>query len=111
MSKNELTQAPKGPSETNKGVIPPSLQKRWKTSNLSFATEKARRSKSFKTAVQDWRGLILLQNPGVPYGRLPANLRGAIVDLATPPSRPDGFASRRDRTGEAGEIVPEGITS
>lgn len=106
MSNNEK----KGPSETAKGVIPPSLQKRWKTGNLSFATEKGRKDKAYKTAIQDWRGLILLQRPGVPYGRLPANLRGAIADLSV--QLIGGNTGRRDRTvGETGEIVTTGIAS
>ena len=112
MSNTDTKQAPKGPSETPKGVMPKSHLARWRTTNISFATEKGRRGKTAKEATQGWKQLILLQRKMTSYRRLPANLRGAIVDLMTPMSRDQNFATRRDKTGgETGEIVSGGITS
>ena len=113
MSNSDTKQAPKGPSETSKGTMPKSHLSRWKTTNMSFATEKGRRGKSAKVATQDWKQLILLQRNLTSYRRLPANLRGALSDLLTPLARDNqGYASRRDKTGgETGEIVSGGIAS
>lgn len=113
MSNSDTKQAPKGPSETNKGTMPAKMLARWKSSNLSFATEKGRRGKAAKVATQDWKQLILLQRNLTSYRRLPANLRGALSDLLTPLARDNqGYASRRDKTGgETGEIVSGGIAS
>ena len=113
MSNSDTKQAPKGPSETPKGVMPKSHLSRWKSSNLSFATEKGRRGKASKEATQGWKQLILLQRKLTQHRRLPANLRGALSDLLTPLARDNqGYASRRDKTGgETGEIVSGGITS
>lgn len=107
MSKTDK-QAPKGPSVTNKGVLPPDHLKRWKTSNLSFPTEKGRRGQLSKRTTEGWKTVIRMRNPGVPYTRLPANMRGAISDLLQPLTN-SNMGSRRDRTGgEAGEIVKVG---
>jgi hypothetical protein len=113
MSNSDTKQAPKGPSETPKGTMPKSHLSRWKTTNMSFATEKGRRGKAAKVATQDWKQLILLQRNLTSYRRLPANLRGALSDLLTPLARDNqGYASRRDKTGgETGEIVSGGIAS
>lgn len=114
MSNSDTKQAPKGPSVTAKGVMPKSHLTRWRTTNLSFATEKGRRGKATKVATQDWKQLILLQRNLTAYRRLPANMRGALVDLMTPLSREvgQGYANRRDKTGgETGEIVSGGIAS
>ena len=113
MSNTDTKQAPKGPSETPKGVMPKSHLARWRTTNMSFATEKGRRGKAAKEATQGWKQLILLQRNLTSYRRLPANLRGAISDLLTPLARDNqGYASRRDKTGgETGEIVSGGIAS
>lgn len=113
MSNTDTKQAPKGPSETPKGTMPKSHLSRWKTTNMSFATEKGRRGKAAKVATQDWKQLILLQRNLTSYRRLPANLRGALSDLLTPLARDNqGYASRRDKTGgETGEIVSGGIAS
>lgn len=93
--------------------MPAKMLARWKSSNLSFATEKGRRGKAAKVATQDWKQLILLQRNLTSYRRLPANLRGALSDLLTPLARDNqGYASRRDKTGgETGEIVSGGIAS
>ena len=114
MSNSDTKQAPKGPSVTAKGVMPKSHLTRWRTTNLSFATEKGRRGKATKVATQDWKLLILLQRNLTAYRRLPANLRGALVDLMTPLSREvgQGYANRRDKTGgETAEIVAGGVAS
>ena len=113
MSNSDTKQAPKGPSVTAKGVMPKSHLSRWKSSNLSFATEKGRQGKAAKVATQDWKQLILLQRKLTQHRRLPANLRGAISDLLTPLARDNqGYASRRDKTGgETGEIVAGGVAS
>ena len=114
MSNTDTKQAPKGPSETPKGTMPKSHLSRWKTTNMSFATEKGRRGKATKVATQDWKQLILLQRNLTAYRRLPANMRGALVDLMTPLSREvgQGYANRRDKTGgETGEIVAGGVAS
>ena len=114
MSNSDTKQAPKGPSETNKGTMPAKMLARWKSSNLSFATERGRKGKATKVATQDWKLLILLQRNLTAYRRLPANMRGALVDLMTPLSREvgQGYANRRDKTGgETGEIVAGGVAS
>lgn len=107
---NTDKQAPKGPSVTPKGTMPKSHLSRWKTSNLSFATERGRRNKTTKEVVQGWKLLILLQRKLTHHRRLPANLRGAITDLLTPMAKDNqGWATRRDKSGgEGGEIVKVG---
>lgn len=97
----------KGPSVTAKGVMPPDKLARWKTSNLSFPTEKPAwfRRRKIKEDTQFWKTMRLLSKPGVPYARLPANLRGAIADLSEPLTRSDMGARRSAQGGEGGEIV------
>ena len=114
MSNSDIKQAPKGPSVTAKGVMPKSHLSRWGSSNLLFPAERGRKGKETKVATQDWKLLILLQRKLTTYRRLPANMRGALVDLMTPLSREvgQGYANRRDKTGgETGEIVAGGIAS
>ena len=103
----------KGSPTQPKGHMPADQLGRWRTTNMSFATEKGRRGKASKEATQGWKQLILLQRNLTSYRRLPANLRGAISDLLTPLARDNqGYASRRDKTGgETGEIVSGGIAS
>lgn len=99
----------KGPAITAKGKMPPDHLARWKTTNLSFPiTLRGRRNKATKRAIEGWKTVIRMRVPSVPYNRLPANLRGAIVDLLDPlVNNASGFNSRRDKTGgEGGEIVP-----
>lgn len=109
MSKNEKSQVTKGSPLQPKGTMPADHLKRWKTSNLSGPVEKGRRGKLARETTRAWKTLILHRDPSVPYGRLPANLRGAIANLLTPMSRDQNYASRRDKTGgEGGEIIKVG---
>ena len=112
MVKIDVTSVKGSPTQP-KGHMPADQLGRWRTTNLSFATEKGRRGKAAKVATQDWKQLILLQRKLTQHRRLPANLRGAIADLLTPLARDNqGYASRRDKTGgETGEIVAGGVAS